>query len=370
MQCPRCASVTYRKNGRVNGKQRYLCKACGRQFFDLSLSSIVPEKTERSGDRNSFNSSEQFDRDSSIESNSFPKSTERDLGISVLLLDIENLKLEIETEKYLTALCKYPLQVKIAFANWRSASLTKQDIELHERGYQLIHVPGGQDSADGKAIAIGSSIFFQYPNIREIFVCSSDYIFTHLANELSNKGIVVYRVKRVEQIISIENRSNGKINYFSLATKQEVPDWKKLIEKIEEILKIESNSIDARQQKLSNLTNLVRERYNLEFGEPKTFRANIDPSNSKQESVVRSNINAITEQIDRINSKEELEQALITIIKNLNHQSTAQQTTISRLSAELKIVYGETGNTIVKRLKINPKIMDFLESSPKFTLKQ
>jgi transposase-like protein len=33
MECPGCGSVSYRKNGKVNGgKQRYLCRDCGRNF--------------------------------------------------------------------------------------------------------------------------------------------------------------------------------------------------------------------------------------------------------------------------------------------------------------------------------------------------
>jgi hypothetical protein len=42
------------------------------------------------------------------------------LGIAILLLDAENLQIDIETEKLLQNICVYPLQIKVAFANWRS----------------------------------------------------------------------------------------------------------------------------------------------------------------------------------------------------------------------------------------------------------
>jgi hypothetical protein len=91
------------------------------------------------------------------------------IGIAILLLDAENLQINVEVEKFLTTICAYPLQVKIAFANWRS--LGKFDVELHERGYELIHVPPGRDNAGGKMIAFGSSIYERYPKAKEILVC-------------------------------------------------------------------------------------------------------------------------------------------------------------------------------------------------------
>lgn len=63
-----------------------------------------------------------------------------------MLLDAENLKLDINRKTFLTSLSKYPLQVKIAFANWRNLASGKQYGELYGRGYQLVHVPGGKRS--------------------------------------------------------------------------------------------------------------------------------------------------------------------------------------------------------------------------------
>jgi transposase-like protein len=38
MKCPRCNAADYSRNGWYQGKQRYLCKSCGRQW----LAAIVP----------------------------------------------------------------------------------------------------------------------------------------------------------------------------------------------------------------------------------------------------------------------------------------------------------------------------------------
>jgi len=95
-------------------------------------------------------------------------------GISILLLDAENLKLDINTETFLARLCKYPPS-QDCFCQLENPSIGKQDAELY-RGYQLVHVPGGKDSADAKMIALGSSILRQYQTVKEVFVCSSDGI--------------------------------------------------------------------------------------------------------------------------------------------------------------------------------------------------
>ncbi|MFW9264863.1 NYN domain-containing protein [Nostoc sp. CALU 546] len=124
-------------------------------------------------------------------------------GISLLLLDAENLKLDINSELFLASICEYPLQVKIAFANWRNPSIGKQDIELYNRGYQLIHVPEGKNSADAKMIAFGACILRSYPTVKEILVCSSDGILIHLCNELQNQGLIVYWVRRQGQTLHI-----------------------------------------------------------------------------------------------------------------------------------------------------------------------
>ena len=116
------------------------------------------------------------------------------VNITILLLDAENLQLNTNTEKFLTTICNSPVQVKIAFANWSNRG--KLDVELHERGYDLIHVPAGRDNADGKMIALGSSIHERYPNVKEVFVCSSDKVMTNLCNTLQQNGILVYQARK------------------------------------------------------------------------------------------------------------------------------------------------------------------------------
>jgi hypothetical protein len=112
------------------------------------------------------------------------------VGIAGLLLDTENLQISTHTEKFLANVCNCPLQVKIAFANW--SNWGKLDIELHERIYDLIHVPAGRDNADGKMIAFGSSVHELYPHGKEVLVCSSDKVMTNSCNNLQQDGLIIY----------------------------------------------------------------------------------------------------------------------------------------------------------------------------------
>ena len=235
MKCPRCESTLYRKNGRRNDKQNYLCKNCGKQFLEpafprslegellvnsnghtkvsmdatteAALVKDLPEEkiTEKSLGSFSLRLAEELlqiilspDWLESATFNQFIQKFQQkteikhqlEIGISLLLLDAENLKLDINSELFLASVCKYPLQVKIAFANWRNPSTGKQDIELYNRGYQLVHVPGGKDSADAKMIALGACVLRSYPTVKEILVCSGDGILIHLCNELQNQGLI------------------------------------------------------------------------------------------------------------------------------------------------------------------------------------
>ncbi|WP_445251053.1 MULTISPECIES: IS1/IS1595 family N-terminal zinc-binding domain-containing protein [unclassified Microcoleus] len=216
MKCPRCESDQVRKNGRPNGRQRYLCKACRKQFFESpGLQSLSRKCTET--------------RLSEVIPNEIaPATTTESGGIAILLLDAENLKLKVNTEQFLAGLCDYPLQVKIAFANWKNPSTSKLDAELYDRGYELIHVPGGANSADGKMIAFGAAILYRYRDVRQVFVCSSDGLLNHLCNQLQNQGLTVFRVRRQNSVLSVENTLTGDTHHYSCEREMEIPSFEEL----------------------------------------------------------------------------------------------------------------------------------------------
>jgi NYN domain len=414
MKCPRCESTSCRKNGRRNDKQNYLCKNCGKQFLESAfLPSLetdllansngyskvsMPEATEFSLVKNlqeekitekslgslSLTLAEELLQailsPDYLESARFSQfiqkfqqktETKHQLktGISLLLLDAENLKLDVNSELFLASVCKYPLQVKMAFANWRNPSTGKQDIELYNRGYQLIHVPEGKDSADAKMIAFGACVLRSYPTVKEILVCSSDGILIHLCNELQNQGLIVYWVRRQGQILHIENRNTGQLTHYSLAMATEVPSLEKVVEQIQDLIKNEQDSINTRLQSLATITSLFQERANINIKHhPKDLGIEeIIPviDNSSTQYPQEEN----KEDAVEISNAKALDKLLLKIIQDIQTKSPQAKLSVSKLGSELQKITGESPNSIIKKLKLGSNFTKYLESSPTFTLK-
>ncbi|MEH2036562.1 MAG: NYN domain-containing protein [Nostoc sp.] len=286
-------------------------------------------------------------------------------GISLLLLDAENLKLDINSELFLASVCKYPLQFKMAFANWKNPSIGKQDIELYNRGYQLVHVPEGKDSADAKMIAFGACIVRSYPTVKEILVCSSDGILIHLCNELQNQGLIVYWVRRQGQNLHIENRNTGKLTHYSLAMATEVPSLEKVVEQIQDLIKNEQDSINTRLHKLTTIASLFQERSNI-----------TNKSHHKQPEIEEiipiidnSSAQSIQEESAEIPNEKTLDKLLLNIIQDIQKKSPQTKLSVSKLGTELQKITGESPNSIIKKLKLGSNFTKYLESSPTFTLK-
>jgi hypothetical protein len=253
MVCPRCESDQVRKNGRPNGHQRYLCKACRKHFFEPA----GPHSLNRKCTETRLSEA--------IPKEIAPATTTESGGIAILLLDAENLKLKVNTEQFLAGLCDYPLQVKIAFANWKNPSTGKLDAELYDRGYELIHVPGGANSADGKMIAFGAAILYRYRDVRQVFVCSSDGLLNHLCNQLQNQGLTVFRVRRQNSILSVENPLTGDTHHYCCEREMKIPSVEELANQVAELLKAEHKSIDERIARFYSVAELFQERRTIVF---------------------------------------------------------------------------------------------------------
>lgn len=411
MKCPRCESTSYRKNGRRNDKQNYLCKNCGKQFLepafyrslesDLLANSNGQSKVSIHEAREIFLvknlqkekvTEERFNPFSFIlaeellqtilspdwlESAAFNQlllkiqqkneiKPKLETGISLLLLDAENLKLDANSELFLASVCKYPLQVKIAFANWRNPTTGKQDIELYNRGYQLVHVPGGKNSADAKMIAFGSCILHSYPTVKEILVCSGDGILIHLCNQLQNQGLTVYWVRRQGSTLHIENRSSGKITDYSLAMATEVPSLETVVDTIQDLIKTEQESINARLDSLVAVATLFQERCDINIKD--------NPKKTEVEKTIPILNNSFSKCIQEEESAENpnektLDKLLLKIIQDIQLNSPQTKLSVSKLGSELRKITGESPNSIIKKLKLGSNFTKYLESSPTFTLK-
>jgi hypothetical protein len=324
-------------------------------------------------------------------------------GIAILLLDAENLKLDIETEKFLAKLCTCPIQIKVAFANWRS--LGKKDAEFHSRGYELIHVPPGKDSADVKMATVGSSIFIHYPNAREILVCSSDGVMTHLYNTLQTHGFTVYLVRKQGNIITVLNSDTNQTQTHPLSPPAEIPVLEEFINQIKTIIRLEQTKTGNPWVKLSQVSTLFCHHYQTTMSHvvschcpgktvPDFFRdypnefvlhhlpersglyitlfkmhsaASVAtlPTNTFIESpALHHSCNTV------IKSKVELEQELARIVKRLMADSGKVSVPLSHIGTEFRHQYKQSITQVLKDLNLNVKFMDFLQDCPLFNLKK
>lgn len=404
MKCPQCQSTSYRKNGRRNGRQNYLCKNCGRQFLETASSVLSITEFSAPGvvtdlDLESMtevtpvsesNDAENLPLDLQVDREFFSSSKN---GVSVLLLDAENLKIDLNAEKFLLSLAQSPQLIKIAFANWRNTSLAKQDADLYDRGYQLIHVPNGKNSADAKMIAFGASIFQPYPHVKEVFICSSDGLLMHLCHQLQNHGIVVYWVRRKDAKLIVENRHTGETKHYSISLNTEIPSLDILMNKLEILIQSERESIDERISKITALSALFQARCNI-VKQEKTSNEELNTSVSNSEnnnnlmtemilnygelvnnihSTVHTNLNgsAINEIIiEPIDSKENLEKALIQLIKKMKSQNTKEDICTNTLTKEFTNLYGKPPSSVIKALGLGSTLSKFLKSCKCFKLQQ
>ena len=316
-------------------------------------------------------------------------------GIGIILLDVENIQLDQKAEKFLGEICSYPIQIRVAFANWRS--MGKRDLEFHTRGYQLIHVPPGKDSADLKMATVGSSIFVYYPTAKEVFVCSSDKALIHLCNTLQSHGLTVYQVTKKQSNIDVFNSNTGEMKQFSLLDPPIIPPVDQLIKQLQSLILEEQKRIKNPWVKISRVALLYKEKYRLSLStvvsthfsdykasdifskNPKYFAVH-QPSeksstyvtlfsttnNSSQALIITpSNLNLPT-----IQSLADLETALVTVIQDLLAESSENCVSLSVLGSYFNRQYGQAITQVIKQFLPGGKLTKFIEVCHSFQLEK
>ncbi|WP_445300444.1 NYN domain-containing protein [Microcoleus sp. B9-D4] len=301
-------------------------------------------------------------------------------GIAILLLDAENLKLKLNTEQFLAGLCDYPLQVKIAFANWKNPSTGKLDAELYDRGYELIHVPGGANSADGKMIAFGAAILYRYRDVRQVFVCSSDGLLNHLCNQLQNQGVTVFRVRRQNSVLSVENCQNGESKHYSCEREEEIPSFEELANQVAELLKAEHKSIDERIARFSSVAELFQERRNVAFNSTTSPAAALSQSAQKEvtpvlepslatvavpPNIAEQNLPEIIPAVNSnaIESLDVLKTILVEIIDSAKNELKEDAIPVTRIKKVFFAKYHSHADLVVKKnLGNTSSLIKFLQS--------
>ena len=338
MKNPRRSPDRFRKNGRSRSQQFYPSQTSRQPLFEP-----LQPSSSRCGEA------------------AIDKSSECDRGIAILLLDAENLKLDVNTEKFLASLYGYPLQVKIAFANWKKPTMGKLDAELYDRGYELIHVPGGANSADGKMIAFGAAILYRYPAVKQVFVCSSDGLLNHLCNQLQNQGLTVFRVRRQNAVLSVENLLTGDTNHYSCKREEEVPTFEELANQIGDFLKAEHKSIDERIARFSSVAELFQERRNVAFNSTTSHVVALSESGENEVTLAEVSLATVAanqnllEIIPDINSNpleslDILKNILVEIIESAKLELKEDAIPVAKIKKDFFAKYHSHADLIVKQL--------------------
>lgn len=322
-------------------------------------------------------------------------------GIAILLLDAENLQLNANTEKFLAGVCTYPIQIKVAFANWRN--MGKHDLELHGRGYELIHVPAGKDSADVKMATVGSSIFVHYPTAKEVLVCSSDGVLTHLCTTLQTHGLTVYLVRQNSDTITVFNSKTSQVQTYSLKAPQEIPLFEEFIVQLKELIKSEQKRTKNQWIKLTRISTLFHEKYKLTVSQvvshhfpgkrvrdffaenpshfvvhqlsekselyinsfELSYTSPIGANNSSQKPDAKNRPATVVE----ISSLADLEQILVQMIETATNQSSNSYIPITMLGTQFQRRYHQSVTAVLKTLQLNIKFSKFLQSCKAVELK-
>ncbi len=279
----------------------------------------------------------------------------------------------------------------------------KRDLELHQRGYELIHVPVGKDNADGKMIALGSSIHERYSHAKEVIVGSSDKVMTNLCNHLQQHGLIVYQViKQGEVFIVLNSLTRKQITQFPPSF-PEIPAINQFIQQIKQLIKAEQEHNQIYWVKLSTISQVFKTKYSLTISQVVTnhfpgkkardffityptdfaihqvdtgselyitlFQFNQSlPINDKKDTSLSSANKSIL--LSSIKSSADLETALKMILHELTIKSPESYIYIGLLGSEFNQRYGQPITEQIKALQLHGNFLKFLHSCNSFNLKQ
>ncbi len=322
-------------------------------------------------------------------------------NIALLLLDAENFQISLEEEQFLNEICRHTIHVKIAFAHWQG--MGKKDVELHKQGYQLIHVPSGKDSADVKMASVGASIFLQYPNAQEIFVCSCDGALTHLSNTLNSHGLTVYQVQKQGKTIAVYNSKTGEHHSKSWEKHPDIDTPQKYLQNIGEIVRELQEKKQQQWVALTAIAETFSHRYKISMeamgnryfpqenllqvlskyahylvvyqpvGDPDAYVTFFEPTggetfsqNGQTPSSPLSSQPSHSQ--ETLSSAQELEKKLQRCWHALEKKQPGKPITPGKLGIEFRDRYGEKPTTVILRLGVASSLQKFLAQCPSFIL--
>ena len=316
-----------------------------------------------------------------------------DNPFAILLIDAENITLDVNLENIIPTICNYPIQIKIAVANWRS--LGKKDLEFYNKGYEMIHVPQGKNSADLKMITVGTSIWGHYPMAKEFIICSSDGDLNHLCIALQNNGLTVYRISRKAEQIMVFNSQTGKTKTYTVIPSTPTFSKEELVKKIKQLISEEQTKNQTNWLLLEEVTELFKQKYRVSIEE---ILANHYPGKTSLEAFHELKQNLVLHQVtdkseiyittfdvktlpeppisdsyslvSPFKDVKELEKSLLTILQSVTSHLNQDYVMVSHVASEFQKSYKLPLTRTLKLLQIPGNFVKFLESSHKFKVKK
>lgn len=319
-------------------------------------------------------------------------------AIACLLLDAENLNLEASFEQKIKGLSTYPIQVKIAFGNWKK--LGKQDLNYHNRSYELIHVPPHQNSADFKLTTFGASLWRYYPQIKEVFIGSGDAAFTHLGNSLQAQGLEVYLVSRLGYQLKVNHLNNQSETLINVIVPENLPTMDEFLAQLQALIPQTQTRQGQHWVSLSMLADLYRRSHQLSVNEvlsylspehklrdllgerPDLFGLHQLPNQSEVYVCLFENPafkaiqnlaktkNLPVEELEEIAqfTPEKLNQALINLCQELQDKNQQTKISLSELAAHFDRQFQIPLTRLLKHLNLPSKLPNYFQKSPVFTI--
>jgi len=301
-------------------------------------------------------------------------------AIAILLLDAENIDLSPDAEAWLEKDCIYPLSLKFAFGNWKK--LGNRDVDLHQRGYQLLHVPQGKNHADDKMTMIGSSILVHLPTIKAAIVCSNDNGLENLRHTLRFQGLDVSLLQRHQHTLKLTNCKTKQSTTLTLPSSAQMPSVEQGIQYCTTYLSdtgepkvLLSQLSSAFSKDLGFPISAFVKHHKLAktpkafFQQSTQFRVTADKGNSQwYVSNCTQPGSAKVGKLDATHTQKKeftistLGCVCVGIAKHLIRQQDGDAVTVGVLATTFHQQYGQSMKTLLEKLEQEPSVPKFLQT--------
>jgi hypothetical protein len=243
-----------------------------------------------------------------------------------------------------------------------------------------------------------------YPTAKEVLVCSSDGVLTHLCTTLQTHGLTVYLVRKKGEAITVLNSKSSQVQTYSLKATQEIPSFEEFLMQLKELIKLEQKRTSNQWIKLATISNLFQEKYKLTLSQVvfhhlpgkkiidiflenpanfvihqiseqnglyiNLFEAAQDDSITLNKTPQKPAAQIQAKNPAEISSRAQLEQILVKMIEVATKQSPGSYIPINAVGIQFQRQYTQSVTTVLKKLQLKVNFIKFLQSCSVFKLKE